>query len=145
MSRLGAPGNAILDPRASPLLSNISCLLQRELSLNPAEKQLKGPTIDLLFVADDCNQLSLSFLCGLGKPVNPTVSAFTEVLFGNTCWGREGQDGTTLGSQSLRGLDLGCVPEPGQRPSISSAQLGKKKRKTATSLGWVPGGLRRKG
>lgn len=116
--RLVAAASANFDLRASPLLSNISCLfVARKLLLSPAEKLLKGPSIDLL------SPLRLSFLWDLGKAVNPTLSAFTGVLVG-TCLG-VWRCRTALKSQSPRGLGLDCVPEPGQRPSISAAHLEK--------------------
>lgn len=90
--------------------------------LSPTEKQLKGPSIDLLLGADDSNPLRLSFLCDLGKAVNPTLSAFPGVLVGIACVGVGGCR-TTLKPQSPSGLD--CVPEPGPSPSISSAHLEK--------------------
>lgn len=47
--------------------ASVVCLLQGKLLLSPAERQLKGPSIDLLLGAEDSNPLRLSFLCDLGK------------------------------------------------------------------------------
>lgn len=68
--------------------------------LSPTEKQLKGPSIDLLLGADDSNPLRLSFLCDLGKAVNPTLSAFTRVLVGIACVGVAGVGGGAAGQHS---------------------------------------------
>lgn len=61
------------------------CLLRGKHSLSPAEKQLKGPAIDLLFGAEDSDQLRLSFLCDLGKPINPALSAYWSPGWEHVC------------------------------------------------------------
>lgn len=91
-----AAASANFDLRASPLLSNISCLfVAGKLLLSPAEKLLKGLSIDLL------SPLRLSLLWDLGKAVNPTLSAHWSPGWEHLFGGMEMQDNTQV-SKSKR-------------------------------------------
>lgn len=102
-----------------------------ELFLPAAGKQLKGPpliycwllTAPVSLACLSCVTLAnqLTLLCLLSwRPV------WEHLLEGGRA-GRTGWGETTLGSPSPRGLSLDCVPEPDERPSISSAQLEKER------------------
>lgn len=133
MSRLAATVNANFDLKASPFLSSIASLFIAGRALPDSSREAaKRPNHSFIYCLLLMTLISSVCLSCVILVKRLTLFCLC-LLFGNTCWGQmrgDGADRTILGFQSPRGLGLDCVSEPGQRPSISSAELEKQNQTT---------------